>query len=200
MNKAAVKYDAKVKKDGSIVLTNDLHQKGEIVLLKKIDITSNSWVMEAVVSMTNNKGISDEDGVGGDGIWFKFNQENLVVGLDTFMNESNESGNEIVLKAEGEIIAQEACQTRFNNGKKINVKVICFPKKQSMLVVMINNKVVLNYAFKASSIPAIFKNKPAVFSVYSFTGDAGSTQTVHSIRFKSVNEDAIESLKKEIKD
>jgi hypothetical protein len=28
MNKAEIKFDAHVKKDGSIVLTNDLHQKG----------------------------------------------------------------------------------------------------------------------------------------------------------------------------
>ena len=86
MNKATIKYDAHVKKDGSIILTNDLHQKGEMVLLKKIDITSEPWMMQAVVSMGHNMGISDEDGKGGDGIWFKFNDDNLVIGLDTFMN------------------------------------------------------------------------------------------------------------------
>ena len=185
MNKAIIKYDAKVKKDGSIVLTNDLHQKGEMVLLKKIDITSKPWAMEAVVSMTNNKGISDEDGKGGDGIWFHFNKQNLVIGLDTFLNESNESGNEIVLKAEGEIIAQQACPVRLNSGKKINVTIVC--KTPSLLVVYINKKPVLSYAFKASSIMSIFKNKPAEFSIYSFTGDAASVQTVHSVKFKYID-------------
>lgn len=156
--------------------------------------------MAAVVSMGGNQGISDEDGQGGDGIWFKFNKESLVVGLDTFMNESNKSGNEIVIKSEGEIIAQQTCPIRLNSGKKVNVKIFCVPKKQSMLAVMINNKVVLNYAFKASSIPYIFKNKPAEFSMYSFTGDAGSTQIVHSVDYKYVNENLIDSLKKEIQD
>jgi hypothetical protein len=200
MNKAKIKYNAQVKKDGSIVLTNDLHQKGEMVLLEKIDITSQPWMMETVVSMTDNIGLSDEDGKGGDGIWFKFNDENLVIGLDTFMNESNKSGNEIVLKSEGEIIAQQACPIRLNNGKKINVKVVCDPDKPSMIAVVVNNKPVLSYVYKSIPIKQVFNNKPAKFSIYSFTGDAGSTQKVHSVRFKTLDKNVFDRLKQEIID
>lgn len=35
MAKTKIKYNAKVKKDGSIVLTTGLHQSGEAILLKK---------------------------------------------------------------------------------------------------------------------------------------------------------------------
>ena len=198
MNKARIKYNAQVKKDGSIVLTNDLHQKGEIVLLKPIDITNTPWMMETVVSMTDNIGISDEDGKGGDGIWFKFNDENLVIGLDTFMNESNKSGNEIVIKSEGEIIAQQACPIRLNSGKKINVKVVCKPNKPSMIAVVVNNKPVISYVYKSIPITQIFQDKPAKFSIYSFTGDAGSTQTVHSVNFKTLDKSVFDRLKQEI--
>jgi hypothetical protein len=199
MNKAEIKFDAHVKKDGSIVLTNDLHQKGEMVLLKRIDITSEPWMMEAVVSMTDNIGISDEDGKGGDGIWFKFNDENLVIGLDTFMNESNKSGNEIVIKSEGEIISQQACPIRLNNGKKLNLKVICKPSKPSMIAVVVNNKPVISYVYKSIPITQIFQDKPVKFSIYSFTGDAGSTQTVHSVRFKTLDKKVFDQIEKEIK-
>lgn len=187
--KAKIKYDATVEKDGSMVLTNDLHQKGEVVLLRKIDISTKPWAMEAVVSMTNNKGISDPDGVGGDGIWFQFNGNNLVVGLDTFLNESNLSGNEIVLKAEGEILEQQPCPVRLNSGKKINLTVVC--KTPSMITIYINKKPVLSYAFKVTSLLSIFKRKPAEFSMYSFTGDAASTQTVHSVKFKYLETEEI---------
>ena len=199
MNKAEIKFDAHVKKDGSIILTNDLHQKGEMVLLKRIDITSEPWMMEAVVSMTDNIGISDEDGKGGDGIWFKFNNENLVIGLDTFMNESNKSGNEIVIKSEGETIAQQACPIRLNNGKKLNVKVVCKPSKPSMIAVVVNHKPVISYVYKSIPITQIFQDKPAKFSIYSFTGDAGSTQTVHSVRFKTLDKKVFDRIEKEIK-
>lgn len=198
MNKAEIKHNAYVEKDGSVVLTNDLHQKGEVILLKKIDITSEPWMMEAVVSMKDNIGISDEDGKGGDGVWFKFNDENLVIGLDTFMNEWNKSGNEIVIKSEGEIIAQQACPIRLNNGKKINVKVVCNPEQPSMIAVVVNNKPVLSYAYKSIPITQIFRNKPAKFSIYSFTGDAGSTQTVHSVKFKTLDRDVFDDLRKEV--
>ena len=198
MNKAVIKQDAHVKKDGSVVLTNGLHQGGEMILLKKIDITSEPWMMEAVVSMGHNMGISDEDGKGGDGVWFKFNDNNLVIGLDTFMNESNKSGNEIVLKSEGEIIAQQACPIRLNSGKKINVKVVCNPEQPSMVAVMINNKPVLSYVYKSIPITEIFKNKPAKFSIYSFTGDAGSVQTVHGVTFKTLDRDVFDDLRKEV--
>ena len=198
MNKAIIKNDAHVKKDGSIILTNDLHQKGEMVLLKKIDITSEPWMMEAVVSMKDNMGISDEDGKGGDGIWFKFNDENLVIGLDTFMNEWNKSGNEINIKSEGEIIAQQTCPIRLNSGKKINLKVVCNPEKPSMIAVLINNKPVLSYVYKSVPITQIFKNKPAQFSIYSFTGDAGSVQTVHGVNFKTLDRDVFDDLRKEV--
>lgn len=198
MNKATIKYDAHVEKNGSIVLTNDLHQKGEMILLKKIDITSEPWMMEAIVSLTDNMGISDEDGKGGDGIWFKFNDDNLVIGLDTFMNESNKSGNEIVIKSESEIIAQQACPIRFNSGKKLSVKVVCNPEQPSMIAVMVNNKPVLSYVYKSIPITEIFKNKPAKFSIYSFTGDAGSIQTVHSVNFKTLDRDVFDDLRKEV--
>jgi hypothetical protein len=199
MNKAKIKNDARVKKDGSVVLTNGLHQQGEMKLLKPVDITSKPWMMEAVVSLGHNMGISDEDGKGGDGIWFRFNDQNLVIGLDTFMNESNKSGNEIVIKSENEIIAQQACPINLNSGKKLNVKVVCRPSKPSMLAVLVNDKPVLNYVYKSIPITQIFKNKPAKFSIFSFTGDAGSVQTVHSVRFKTLDGNLFDKIEKEIK-
>ena len=173
---------AKIK-DKTIVLTDGLHQKGRVILGDKINGKSllKPWKLSAIVSLGNNKGISDFDGPGGDGIWFEFNERTFSVGLDTFFNEYNDSGNEVDLFVEGQVVEKKSCTTRLNDGKKLKVDIICEPLPQTFVKVFINNKMVLSYAFKTLSLEELLSGEVEL-GISSFTGDAGSTQIVHKLR------------------
>lgn len=182
--KIKVNGSAKIKKDGSILLTDDLHQSGRVTF-QKVNILDKPWKLTAIVSMSDNKGLSDEDGQGGDGIWFEFNERQFSIGLDTFQNEYNDSGNEIDLFIEGQIIAKQHCSTKFNSGKKIKIEIFCKPNPQTIIGVSVNGKVVLTHVLQKLTLNSLFSKSPTL-SLFGFTGDASSKQIVHSLELKNI--------------
>ena len=171
---------AKVKKDGSIVLTDDFHQSGRVMVADKLNLVKKPWHLNATVSMSENKGISDADGPGGDGIWFEFNERTLAIGLDSFYNEYNKSGNEINLFLEGQVVAQEQSPFKLNSGEEITIDVYCIPQPKTTLIVLVNKKPVIIYPFKTINLLDLFEGG-ASFSIFAFTGDASSKQIVHNV-------------------
>lgn len=188
--KIRVTADAQIGKDGSIILTDGLHETGRVTISNKIDISNKSWKLSAIVSMSDNKGISDSDGVGGDGIWFEFNERTFSIGLDTFQNEYNDSGNEINLFVEGQVVAKKHCPIKFNSGEKIKIDILCRPSPKTMIVVAVDNKPILTHALQTTVLSKLLPEK-AEFSMFAFTGDAGSKQIVHEVEIKYLSTDKI---------
>jgi len=184
--KIKTKGTAKIQDDGSMLLTDGLQQTGRVTVAEKVSISKKPWRLSASVTMSDNQGLSDSDGKGGDGIWFEFNEKTFSIGLDTFYNDYNDSGNEVNLFLEGQIIAKEHCPVKLNSGETIKVDIVCIPSPRTMIVVAINEKPVLMHALKTTTLADVFPNG-AEFSVFAFTGEAGSKQVVHEVELKNIS-------------
>jgi hypothetical protein len=173
------------KKGNEVVLTSGLHSEGELLLMSPIKVSDASWICSYVAKISDSEGISDVDGLGGDGIRMKLysedQQELFAVSMDTFKNLENNSGNEIVIYFEGTKVAQAVCHERFNDGKEKFVEII-YSDELETVVVRVNDMPVVAYAF--SDIPFYsLVDKPFLLCFSSFTGDAGGKHIISNIKF-----------------
>jgi len=183
---------AKVRDKHTIELVSGLHAKGTATIKHSISLPDNSsWVCSFVAKIMDSDGISDADGPGGDGIKLtlrsaKSKQELFAVNLDTFQNLENNSGNEIVLYVEGAKVAQAPSKERFNDGKEKQVEVV-YSDKLGVVVVKVNQKPVVAYAFRDVTFHDLVNREPFVMVLSSFTGDAGGTHLVSDISFETTD-------------
>lgn len=182
-----VKLKGDAKKEGkTIVLTSGLHSEGEMIINSPISITDTGWTCSFVVKITDQEGISDIDGQGGDGIKMKLcaannKQEFFAVSLDTFKNLENNSSNEVVVYFEGTKVAQGHCNHRFNDGKEKHVQIVYLHDLETVIV-RVDDMSVIAYAFH--DIPFYdITNRPFLLCFSSFTGDAGGKHMVSDIEF-----------------
>lgn len=121
----------------------------------------------------------------GDGIWFEFNGRQLCVGFDTFMNEYNQTGNEVNIFSESLVVATKYYPICFNNGEQHKIEIICKPIAVPNLLIRINEKNFMEYNFKTVDMKYLFRF-PAEISASSFTGDAGSKQIITDLTFEYI--------------
>jgi hypothetical protein len=169
--------------EGELILTDDLNQEARAVLTDKIDISNSPWKITSIFYMTDNLGIRDVDIVGGDGIWFEFDERKLSFGLDTFKNEYNETGNELNIFIENQVVASQPCPVMFNNDKEHLIEISCNPIGSPTFQIKIDDEDFMEYDLETMDMQSLFEEE-AEFSVFSFTGDAGSKQVVTSIEFQ----------------
>jgi len=179
MKNYTLKGSAKENKTGGIVLTTNFHQNGTLNLNKKINISTKPWTINFSFKISKNKGASDEDGSGGDGLWLEFDKRKFAIGFDTFKNDLNKTGNEIHLYLENEIVSQKHCSIKMNSGKLIKAKIICEPNK--FIKILINDSLILNHSFKQINLSSLFDSEECSFRVFSFTGAAASTQEIKKL-------------------
>lgn len=180
-----LKGDAR-KENKTIVLTSGLHSEGQVTIQSPVSISDSDWSCKFTAKITDQEGISDIDGQGGDGIKFKLcaeddNQEFFAVSLDTFKNLENNSSNEVVVYFEGTKVAQGHCNHRFNDGEEKHVEIVYLHDLETV-VVRVDDMSVVAYAFHDIPFYAI-ADRPFLLCFSSFTGDAGGTHMVSNIEF-----------------
>lgn len=169
-----------------VTLTNGLHQSINLKGSRPIPV-KNSWIISFDFKITDSIGISDVDGVGGDGIWFEINsRDGFRVKFDTFKNIENNSGNEVLLYLEDTKVAQGYCKYRFNSGELIQTKIIYLDYIKTV-VVWVNDHPILAYAFSDIDLYSVVdKDKPNEVSFHSFTGDAGGKHSIYKFNYKQL--------------